>query len=267
MSERNDNDKDRYLVPGLVRGIEILRMFSADRPVLTAPQIARALNIPRSTVFRIAHTLEHLGLLERLDREHTFRLGIGVLGLGFEYLASLDINEVARPRLESLSKDTGLATHMVARDGREVVVIQKNAGNGAFAPGLPVGTRLPAHATVLGRLILADLDGKALRRLYQGRALESFSPQTPRSIAELEQLLAQDRQRGHAVSQSFFETGISAVAAPVRDAAGRVVGAINVTARRAEDISDELIEKVVTAADDISRAMGYRPGIDQAANF
>lgn len=261
------NDKDRYLVPGLVRGIEILRMFSADRPVLTAPQIARDMHIPRSTVFRIAHTLEHLGLLERLDREHTFRLGIGVLGLGFGYLASLDISEVARPRLESLSKDTGLATHLVAHDGREVVVIQKNAGNGAFAAGLAVGTRLPAHATVLGRMILADLDGKALHALYQGRALERFSPQTPRSVAELEQLLAEDRKRGHAVSQSFFESEISAVAAPVRNSTGRVVCAINVTAWRAEDITEELIEKVVTAADDISRAIGYRPRIDQAANF
>jgi len=264
---KEKTDKDRYLVPGLVRGIEIMRLFSADRPVLTAPEIARLLNIPRSTVFRIAHTLEHMGLLEQLENGHSFRLGVGVLGLGFEYLASLDINEVARFPLERLSDDTGLATHLVILDGREVVVIQKVAGRGAFASGLSVGTRLPAHATVLGRMILAYLEKNDLRSLYKGQTLKGFSPQTPTTLAGLERLLTEDCERGYAISQSFFENGISAVAAPIRDATGNVVAAINVTALRPDDITDGLIDKVVATAGEISLALGCRPLPQRAANF
>ena len=260
-------DRDRYLVPGLVRGIEVLRHFSADQCVLTAAGIARAMDIPRSTVFRLAHTLEHLGLLERVDDGHTFRLGIGVLTLGFEYLGSLDMNEIARPRLEKLRDLTGLATHLVVRDGRDVVIILKLPGRGAFSGGLTVGSRLPAHATVLGRVMLADLDGPALGELYDHHPLERYSTQTPTTVGELETILAGDRRRGYAVSRSFFESGVSAAAAPVRDASGRVVGAINATVFTAEDVSEELIARVMSAAEDISRALGGKPGLDRAANF
>lgn len=259
--------KERYLVPGLVRGIEIMRLFSSERPVLTAPEIARLLDIPRSTVFRIAHTLEHMGLLEQRENGRSFGLGVGVLGIGFEFLASLDINEVARFPLERLSNDTGLATHLVIRDGLEVVVIQKVAGRGAFAGGLSVGTRLPAHATVLGRMILADLDKSELRALYKGCALKEFSAQTPNTLADLEKLLAGDRARGYAVSQSFFESGISAVAAPIRNASGETVAAINVTAIRSDEITEALIERVMSTASEISRAMGNKPLPRRAANF
>lgn len=264
MSEKSD--KDRYLVPGIVRGIEILRLFSAEQRTLTAPEIARAMDIPRSTVFRMAHTLEHLGLLERVDERTTFRLGIGVLTLGFEYLASLDMNEIARPCLEKLRDLSGLATHFVVRDGLDVVVILKAPGRGAFSGGLSVGSRLPAHATVLGRVILADIETETLKALYRDQPFKCFSSQTPATVAELETTLAEDRERGYAVSDSFFESGISAVAAPVRDTSGRVVGAINATALKAQDISEELIAQVVVTAGDISRALGCKPGLCRVAN-
>ena len=265
MNEERANG--RYLVPGLVRGIEVLRLFSAERRVLTAPEIARALDIPRSTVFRLAQTLEHLGLLERVYDRHTFRLGMGVLTLGFDYLASLDMTEIARPRLEALRDETGLATHLVVRDVRDVVVIFKAPGRGTFSGGLTVGSRLPGHATVLGRMILADLDAAALRALYKGRRLKRFTSQTPASLAELEAMLAEDRRRGYAVSQSYFEDGISAVAAPVRDASGRAVGAINATAQGLRDVPARLIGQVVAAAEDISQALGSRRRVAEAANF
>lgn len=117
------------------------------------------------------------------------------------------------------------------------------------------------------RVILAGLDNETLKAAYEGHELEIFTSQTPKTVAELETTLAGDRQRGFAVSHSFFESGISAVAAPVRDVSGQVVGAINATALMAHEISGEVITEVVLAAVDISSALGYKPGRDQAANF
>lgn len=94
-------------VPGLVRGIQVLRLFNAERTRISAPEMARELGIPRSTVFRIAQTLEHLQLLSRTRSEQGYTLGIGVLALGFDYLAGLDLTDVAREPLQTLRDATG----------------------------------------------------------------------------------------------------------------------------------------------------------------
>jgi DNA-binding IclR family transcriptional regulator len=254
----------RYLVPGLVRGVEILRLFSRSRRVISAPDMARELGIPRSTVFRLAQTLEHLGLLERTSENRSYRLGIGLLGLGFDYLATLDVTEIGRDALEKLRDDTGFAVHMVVRDGTEVVVVLKVPGLSSFSGALSLGTRLPAHATVLGRTMLADLSADELEALYGGRELETFSPQTPRTLADLRPLLDGDKARGFAVSRSFFESGISTVAAPVRDHTGHVVAAINVTIPGEAPVPDDIVAAVCDCAADISTAMNYSAGTDRA---
>ena len=97
---------------------------------------------------------------------------------------------------------------------------------------MTVGTRFPAHATILGRVLLSDVDDVTLNELYPEPTLPKVAPHTPRRLAELRRLLRQDRTRGYGVSELFFEHGISAVAAPVKGADGRIVAAISVTAQR-----------------------------------
>ncbi len=259
----SDADKDeRYLVPGLMRGIEILRLFNRSRPLLTAPVIAKELGIPRTTVFRLAQTLEHLGLLERVDGGNSYRLALGVLSLGFEYLAALDIVQIAGPFLEKLRDQIDLSVHLVLRDHRHVVVVHKAAGHSAFAGSLSIGARLPAHATVLGRVMLADLDEDEIRALYpNGAGLEAHSRQTPTDLDRLLSILAEDRKRGFAISDRFFESGISALALPLRDASGRAVAAFNVSVPSGglKTIDTEMIERARATAEDISRALNYSP--------
>ena len=267
--KRSQGGPDRYVVPAVARALEILQLFSAGRRLITAPEIARELGIPRSTVFRLAQTLEHLGLLERNEGGHAFRLGVGVLRLGFEYIASLDLAEIARPFLEALRDKTGLSAHLVVRDGDEVVVILKAPRRSSISGSLNLGKRLPAHATVLGRSILADTSPKELRTIFSGRKnqLKVYSKQTPRTIAQLEKLLAEDEARGYAISESFFESGISAVSAPVRDGSRRVVAAINATVPSGDAIDETLIGQVCKSAEEISHALNYRRDSAVAVNF
>ncbi len=252
----------RYNVPGLERGLRLLQLFDRSRKVLSAADMARLLEIPRSTAFRLAQTLEHLGFLVR-DKD-AYRIGPAVLRLGFEIIASLEFTELARPMIERLRDETGFSAQLVIRDGREVVVVLKAAAQSTFASNVNVGTRLPAHATILGRVLLSDTDDRTLAALYPtASALPKISSKSPRTLAELKRLVHEDRVRGYAVSESFFEQGISAIAAPVRDERGRIVAAMSITAQRPNlepaALRERLVKQVLRAAADLSFQLNYRP--------
>jgi DNA-binding IclR family transcriptional regulator len=251
----------RYNVPGLERGLRMLQLFDRTRKFLTAAEMARALDIPRSTAFRIAQTLEFLGFLEREgDR---YRAGPAVLRLGFEYIASLEVAELARPVIDRLRDATSLSAQLVIRDGREVVVVVKASPPTTFVSSVTVGTRLPAHATILGRVLLADADEETLRALYPEAKLPQASPRAPQALADLQRLLREDRARGYAVSESFFEQGISAIAAPVRDRHRTIVAAVSITVQRPtlepKELREQLVAQVLDAAAELSRQLNYRP--------
>jgi DNA-binding IclR family transcriptional regulator len=250
----------KYSVPGLERGLRLLQHFDRTRQRLTAAEMARALAIPRSTAFRIAQTLEHLGFLQREGDQ--YRIGAAVLRLGFEYIASLEVTDLARPVVERLRDDTGLSSQLVVRDGREVVIVLKASPTATFATNVTVGTRLPAHATVLGRVLMSDADHEALLALFPEPTLPRVSPGSPRTLAELERLLREDRARGYAISESFFEQGVSAVAAPVRGQSGAIVAAISVTAQRATleagEPRERLVRQVTAAAAELSHRLNHR---------
>ena len=219
-------DFSRYMVPGLERGLRMLCEFSRAEPVLTGAELARRVKAPRSTVFRLLMTLEAMGFVERTDDGRAYRLGLAVLRLGFEYLASLDIAGLAQPVVERIRDLSGRATNLVVRDGREIVYIQRAASTSPLASSISVGTRLPAHATVLGQLLLGDLNLPALRALYPEPRLEHHGPGTPATVEALFDRAQKLRAQGHAVSEGGFEPYICTVAAPVLNARRQAVAVI-----------------------------------------
>jgi DNA-binding IclR family transcriptional regulator len=253
-------EADRYTVPGLERGLRILAEFSRREPVLTAPEIARRLGVPRSTVFRLLVTLENMGFVQRTEDGRAHRLGLAVLRLGFEYLASQGITELGRPILERMRDDTGYAASLVVRDGRDIVYILRAAANSPFASSVSVGTRLPAHATVLGHVLLCDLTLSQLRALYSESKLEEVNANTPATTDALFDVAQQARQRGHVMAEGFFEPHISTVAAPVFGDSGHVVAAIGLTVpggQIAEDKRAALVAQVRGAATQLSTLLNY----------
>jgi DNA-binding IclR family transcriptional regulator len=209
-------------------------------------------------------TLEYMGFLEKVKNTSDYRLSVGVLSLGFEFLASLEVSELARPVLDKLRDDTGFSAHLVIRDGWDVVFVVKAAAKSTFASSVNIGTRLPAHGTVLGRMLLADLSEAELKQVYPSSKLSTFSEQTPTTLSELTKILDQDRQRGYAISEAYFENGIGSIAAQVRDGSGRVMAAINVTYQdgtvERSDIEGKILQRVLLAADELSQQMDYHPG-------
>ena len=254
----------KYIVPGLQRGLQILRAFNRDRRRIGAPDLASELNIPRSTVFRLIQTLEYMGFLEKVENASDYRLGVGVLSLGFEFIASLEITDLARPLLEKLRDKTGHSAHLAIRDGGEIIFVIKAKADSTFSSSVNIGTRLPAHGTVLGRVILADLSDQELERIYPEVSLPKFSPQTPENLGDLKKILAQDRARGYARSASYFETGIGSLAAPVRDQSGRVIASINITfpdgVPAEDEIEKDLVSSLVKTAGKLSGLLNYHAG-------
>lgn len=250
------------MVPALVQGLGILSLFDGETRSFTAPEIARRLSLPRTKVFRLLQTLQSLDYLRCSDDKRQFTLGPALLRGGFAYLASLDLVEVAQPILQRLRDDTGLSAHMVIRDAREIVYVSRFPGRSTIAGGVHIGTRFPVHATIMGRMTIVDMDDKQLAQLFRGYTMRRFTRQTPTSLKALKTLLEQDRKRGYAVSQAFFEDGVSAIAAPVRDGDNGIVAAINVTAVNAhideQTMHGELKDAVLDAAREIARWLARR---------
>jgi DNA-binding IclR family transcriptional regulator len=254
--------QDKYQVPGLERGLRLLCEFSRQDKSLSAPELARRLSVPRSTVFRLLTTLERMGFVERNEGGRDYRLGMAVLRLGFEYLASLELTEIGRPLLDRLRDQISHPCNLVVRDGRSIVYVAKSVTPTAFVSSVNVGTRLPAHATVLGRVLLEDLSLAELRELYPEEHLESFSSNTPKTVVELFDMVQQDKARGYVLQEGFFETGISTIAAPVRDHSGKVVAAMGATLPLPHiqpDQLGEIVRSVRAAAGELSALLDHAP--------
>lgn len=225
-AESADNGADKYMVPALERGLRLLQEFGRGNATLGAPELARRLQLPRATIFRMLNTLEAMGFLQRAEGSNDYRLGLSVLRLGYDYLSTQPLAQLAEPVLQALCERLGFTTNLALLDGTSVVYVARIAPAGAFQGAVRVGSRLPAHATVLGRALLQDMDADQLRELFGGSELPQFSESTPRDVQQLQQLLLQDRERGYAMGEGFYEPGVSSIAAPVRDAQGRIIAGL-----------------------------------------
>lgn len=267
----NDNDivsadsgTEKYMVPALERGLRLLQEFGRDNASLGAPELARRMQLPRATVFRMLNTLETMGFLQRTEGGNEYRLGLSVLRLGFQFLSSMDLTELGQPVIASLCDEIRLPCNIVVRDGRSIVYVAKVAPPTPLTSSVRVGTRLPVHATVLGRVLLADLSLQELRELFPEEHLEEFSRFTPKTVMDLFDVVQVDRDQGYAAGVGFFENAISTVAAPVRDHSGRVVAALGVTIASTPEAAAreaELLPRVIAAADELSVLLNYRPPV------
>jgi DNA-binding IclR family transcriptional regulator len=253
----------RYSVHSLELGLRILESFDRDAiDEMSLSEMARRIGVSRSSAFRLVHTLQRLGYLEREDETKNYRLGARVMSLGYSFLASKDIAELARPDLQRLRAQTHCSTHLGILDGAEVIYIARFAAHKPVSAMIAVGARVPAHATTMGRIILANKPAAYVRELYAGRPLAKYSDQTPLTLDALLATLEDDRRRGYVISHSNFEAGIASIAAPLFDAKGEVAGAINVStpenAIEPARFDSEVCDALRAAARRISELSGYR---------
>jgi len=213
-------------VQSLERGLAVIRAFGADEPRLTLADVARRSGLTRAAARRFLLTLVELGYV-RSDGKH-FELTPRVLELGYAYLSSLSLPEIAEPHLERLAARVRESSSVSVLDGDDIVYVGRVPTSRIMRVAINVGTRFPAYATSMGRVLLAALDD-----LDDYLARLEIRPLTPHAIATPEELRAElerVREQGWALVDQELEEGLRSLAAPIRDAGGRVVAAVNVSA-------------------------------------
>ncbi len=251
---------ERYLVPALIRGLKILGTLAEDANRLTLSEVATSLGVTRSSAYRLLYTLGHLGFVDYDAKAKSYALGPQVLALGYRYLASRDLIDVATPHLVRLRDRTGWSAHLGELHGRDVVYLARVATRRSIASTVHVGTRLPAHATTMGRILLGALSERELRELYHDDLSRPHNLVPYAGIDDLVQRIALDRASGVVVQNSGYEPGVASIAAPVRDVSDRIVAAINISAVALlvgeAELNGPLKTEVVATAAAISKDLG-----------
>jgi IclR family pca regulon transcriptional regulator len=221
----------------LERGMAVIQVFSRERPALTLSEVARLTDTTRATARRILLTLEKLGHV-RTDGK-LFTLTPRVLSLGWAYLASLNLPELAQPLMEDLVDLTKESCSMATLDAPDIVYVARVPTRRIMTITLGVGARLPAHATSMGRVLLAGLSDDELERFLDETPLERFTERTITDPAALRAAVLEAREQGWAFVDQELEIGLRSVAAPITSPSGRTVAAINVSAAAQRVSSDE----------------------------
>ncbi len=213
-------------VRSLARGLEVICAFDAEHPSQTLSEVAGRTGLGRATARRFLHTLVELGYV-RCDGRH-FALTPQVLRLGTAYLSGLDLTQVAQPHLEHLSAQLGESTSTAVLDGTEIVYVARVATRGIMSVAITVGTRFPATATSMGRVLLAAAGPERLERALAA-GLDPLTPLTLTDPDAVRRQVALAGEQGWALVDQELEVGLRSVAVPVRDAVGTVVAALNVS--------------------------------------
>jgi len=236
----------------------VIEAFSSERPKLTLSEVARLTGISRATTRRVLLTLERLGHVRSDGR--LFSLTPRVLTLGWAYLSSLNLWDSAQPLMEDLVERTGESCSAATLDLPDIVYVARVPTRRIMTISLGIGARLPAHATALGRVLLAELPAAELDAYLAGTPPEPQTELTITSPVELRGLLDEVREQGWAVVDQELEIGLRAVAAPIRAADGTPIAALNVAAAAPRVSLDELRERFLPAlletAELISASLG-----------
>ncbi|WP_318209305.1 MULTISPECIES: IclR family transcriptional regulator [unclassified Streptomyces] len=250
------------LVPAVTRAFDVLELFLEGDGTLSAPEITRRLQLPRTTTHELVTTLTARNYLVPVpEQPGRYRLGVRTYQLGSRYAEQLDLAAEGHQVAREVADTCGETVHVAVLEDMDVIYIAKVDSTHAVRMVSAAGRRLPAHCTAVGKMLLATLPEAELDERLDGYDLAGM---TPRSITDPDALraaLAEIRILGVAGEQQESNPDVSCVAAPVRDRTGRVVAALSVSVpvhRWSEDRENELTALAVKGASRLAERLGYR---------
>lgn len=253
------NDSGEF-IQSLERGLAVLSVFGAEHPSLTLSETAALTGLPRATARRILHTFVATGYV-RTDGKR-FEPTPKVLDLGYAYLSSLQLGDIALPSMEALSEHVHESVSLGVLDGHEIVYVARVPTSRIMSISLALGSRLPAHCTSLGRVLLAGLSPTELAEFLRTAELTARTPKTIVSAPALRKVIEETRACGHAIVDEELETGVRSLAVPIRDRTGRVVAALNIGTQVGrvplKQLRGEFLPQLTRAAIEISGRLAKR---------
>lgn len=258
MTSVSEDKSSQNHIQGLERGLAVLQAFDAERPNPTASELAEATQLSRPVVRRVLLTLQRLGYVATSGGRWT--LTPRVLSIGQHYSVTHALTELAQPYLVRLAERTGETATLGTLDGNEVVYIARVPVRRVLSITVAPGSRVPAHATSLGRVLLAWEPAERIDQVITEYGLPRLTPYTVTDPDQFRDILAEVREQGWSMVINEREEGLVSLSAPIRDHDGRVIAAIassTSTGRTTpERLREDVVPVLVETAKQISAELG-----------
>jgi IclR family pca regulon transcriptional regulator len=222
-----DHRGDPNFMASLARGLEVIRGFSREKRHMTVGQLSQKTGIPRAAVRRCLYTLGRLGYVASEDGRN-YSLRPKLLGLGHAYLSSTPLVVAAQPYLDRVSDSVSESCSLATLDGEDILYLARSVSSRIISVTLNVGSRLPAHCTSIGYVLLANLPPRGLDDYLSKVELTAHTERTITSGEKLREQLHAVRQADYAIADQLMELSVRSIAVPVRNALGTVVAGMNV---------------------------------------
>lgn len=239
-------------VQSLARGLAVIRAFDADHAELSLSEVAARAGIPRAAARRFLRTLDTLGYVRTDGRR--FALTPHVLELGFSYLSGLSLPEIVQPHLEQLSHRVDESVSAAVLDGADIVYVARVHTRRIMSVRITIGTRFPAHATSMGRVLLAGMTDAA-RDAAVAASTDLHPTEKTLTGQALTAELDRVRAQGWAMVDSELEPGLRSIAAPVHGRGGEVVAALNVSTSTHRVSEQRLLDEYLPALRETASAV------------
>lgn len=249
-------------IQSLERGLAVMNSFSRERTNQTLSEVAQVTGLTRATARRVLLTLTELGYVHQSSR--SFSLTPKMLDLGYSYLSSLEVVEVAQRPMERLVEEVRESSSMSVLDGSEIVYVARVPTKRIMTIALALGSRLPAYPTSMGRVLLSGLSDSQIDDYIERTRLEGLTPRTVTDPDELRSAIDEVRAKGFALVDQELEEGVRSIAAPIFNSRREIIAAINISCHASrvtlEQIRGDFRPKLAATANEISRLARALPG-------
>ncbi|MBO6783963.1 MAG: helix-turn-helix domain-containing protein [Alphaproteobacteria bacterium] len=244
-------DKNPEFVQSLERGLAVIQAFGPETPEMSISEVAEATGTTRATARRFLLTLEELGHVRSDGKK--FALTPHTLCLGYAYLSSLEWWHTAQNAMEDVVQELQESCSAAVLDGRDVIYVARVSATRIMSINLSIGTRLPAHVTSLGRVLLSHQPPEVLDRYLSDFVSQTYTERTKTKPEELREAIETARLKGYALVDQELETGLRSLAVPIYDRNGRILAALNVGTHAARTRLDEMTSRFLPVLHDASR--------------
>jgi DNA-binding IclR family transcriptional regulator len=251
-----------YVAPAVEAALSILETLGTVH-AMGVTDLARKLDLGKSSVYRLLATLVRRGYVEKNPQNERYQLTYRLFAVGAPAADRFGLREAAHPIMERLAEETGETVNLGVLDGTRVVNLHKVESRHLLRMHMEVGGGVPAHATALGKVLLAALEPSKLSERLAGQRLRRLTRRTIGDRASLRRTLSRIRAQGFAIDDEECSLGLRCVAAPIRDRRGVVVAALSISGpsqRLPGQILSRLAENVQAAAQEVSRRLGFAIG-------
>jgi DNA-binding IclR family transcriptional regulator len=252
------------VIRSVAKALAIVDLLALKQRDMSLGEIANELALPKSTAHGLISTMRDAGYLDQSPFNGRYKLGVRFFEIGSVVASSWDVRKVSAPFIKQLVNDMEETVHLVVLDKGEVLYIDKRESNHSIRIVSQVGTRLPAHCTGVGKVMLAYLKPSEVDHIVKTKGLTRYTQKTITDPNILKTELQKIRAQGYAIDNGEIMASLRCVAAPIMNHEGNVCAAISLsgsTSRLEGDRLRQSVDKIIITAADISKELGYRPNL------